>query len=256
MSGHNESFEIYMDAGVQANNAGLHTEALDMRFAAYAAADGDIEAGRAARDIGHSFAALSDDGEHFVSGNLSNGTITEQNAALAGAYADHALWLHGQARKSREPGAEREYRASAGYVGTMALRRAIAAEQDGRLDIKAINGARQYLAEAAAGSEDDQYTINFAGRYASAISLYESGVRGRSLARKAWRLAKQSESSELPHSTPNLSAIERKKAQWKAKSRAAGAFVVGLPGMSIQAAPEGTPKRLRSMALKLADRLI
>jgi hypothetical protein len=258
MSEHRESFEVYMAAGVEANNAGQHEEALKMRFVAYAAADGDVATGRAARDIGHSFAALDDDGEYFVDGNLSNGVITAENAVLAEAYADHAVWLHRKAVQDRVPGAEREYRASAGYVGAMALRRAIASEKSGVLNATAAEEAKHYLGEAASGSEDDQYTINFIGRRAIAAGLYENGTHGRRLAKKAWELGKQSESPELPYSTPNLSEEKRKKARQKALVRAAGAFVVSLPGMSASSASafRGKTSRLRALALTISERLV
>jgi hypothetical protein len=256
MSEHTESFEIYMSAGVQANNAGQHVEALEMRFAAYQAADGDIEAGRAARDIGHSFAELGDDGTYYADGGLSNGTISPQNPTLAEAYADHAVWLHRRALEAELPGAEREYWASAGYAGVMALKRAIASEKAGELDEGAVDDARQYLTEATAGPADDQYTINFAGRYATLISLYEDAEAGRGRAIEAWRLARHSEAPGLPHSNPNLSASERRKAQNLARARAAGAYVMSLPGVSAASIRRGHTSKLRRLALGLAERLI
>ncbi len=258
MSEYGEPFEIYMAAGVEANNAGRHAEALESRFHALTVAGGSVEAGRAARDIGHSFAALGDDGEYFVDGNLSNGVIASENAVLTEAYADHAVWLHKKAVEDRLPDAEREYRASAGYVGTMALKRAIASEKNGALNATAAEEAKHYLGEAVSGAEDDQYTINFIGRRAIAAGLYENGSYGRQLARTAWKLGKQSEAPELPHSTPNLSEANRKKARQVALVRAAGAFVVGLPGMSASSSSafQGKASKLRKFGLTVSERLV
>lgn len=252
MSEQLSQFKQFMAEGVRLNNVGAHQEALSARLNAYALSEPDsVEAGRAARDIGHSFVGLEDDGTTFK-------TSETQNTTLAAAYAEHAVRIHNNAREANVVGAEREYRASAGYFGTMALARAIAAEKERSSDELAVADAKHYLNEATSGPENDQYTINFAARHATALGLYESSKAGRASALDAWRLGRKSEAPDLPYSNPMLSRKERRNAQRKAMSRSVGAFVVGsLAGVSSADSAE-TPRhtRRRSTALSIAERLI
>lgn len=246
------SFEAELAAGVSLNNKGEYQEALDSHFRAYDMAGSDIlTAGRAARDIGHTFAnsfAKVDDGKTFA-------TDESENRVLAEAYGMHAVYLHRQLESvgDNAHAIRREQQASAGYLGTTLLAHAIGAEKAGDEPRMAdtASDALRYLRDATEGQpDDDQYTINFIARDTMARALYSKQNPITHITR-AWRLGRQSENPAYPHSNPNLSPEARRVAKMRALARAAGASTIQL----LRTQPTDSSCR-RTAALALAERLL
>lgn len=239
-NGYATQFLQYMATGVELNNTGQHEAALAVRFEAFALASSDtLDAGRAARDISHSLMRIGD--------------IT-----LADAYAEYAVHTHEDTWDRGDTGAEREYRASVGHMGTLALRRAMLSEATDTFDALAAREARDYLTEAVGGPHDDQYTINFSGRRAVAAGLYEGEKQGRYTAREAYHLGRRSESPEFPYSTPQLSEKEHAAARRKGMIRGVAAYAVSVLANVTTPVAEEAPKYglRRKAALAIASRII
>lgn len=249
-------FNSLMTAGVLYNNSGEHEEALKRRFEAYKLAEpSSMAAGHAARDIAHSFMRLADDGEVFSVPNSEE--IVPQNQTLAMAYAEHAVRVHGTtAREQRgDPLVLREYRASAGLLGTLCLQQAIDSERNGTYNIEAIYQASTYLGEAVRPPED-QYTVNFSGRHAVQAALYHPRHGVRRELHQARKLARHSEASDMPHHNPTLTPKERRAARHKAGLRVLAATAINAisPMPILDRTPNQGPRR--KLALWLARKVI
>ena len=246
----NEAFEGLMAQGGQLHAARDYDRALAVRYEAWHLTSGDsLDAGRAARDIAATYdrQRSPDDAHHW---------------------SHRALNIHNGLLES-VPTVLRERAASAMYVGSVMLRKAVVDELGGsqdsnneenpRRDITAVRqNAWSYLrsamknielAEKAADIPVDQYRVNITGRASMAESLYGSRTKGLVLGITAVGLAARSESRANPTSGPTLSAAERVKAKGKAFQRGVAAL-----GISVLASPK--PNLRRRTALKVAQKAL
>ena len=250
MSSHEElttlpTFEDLMAQGVDLNNAGNYELALQTRLQAYdLAPQNSVEAGRAARDIGHTYRALRGvTSPHEVVETADN--VPDETAAATWLW--RAVQIHHYAVAYGAPGAERELRATLGEWGTLCLQWALQHEgANKRYDKAAIQIARAALGDAMRGSEGDQYGVNFAARRAIGEALYPTSLNERTAAiAEARRLAPLSESQELRGSNPNISKRGRIKARSVARARAAVASTISRVSPEIPSYDEAPSKSLR-----------
>lgn len=141
--------------------------------------------------------------------------------------------------------------------GSIDAHRAVTHEEDGSVSIETAKNlgkaslgwfreAYQDLLQTEGSSEyPDQHRINLVSRLALAEALYGDKHEARKVAKTARKLAPMSERPDNPTSA-QLSAKDQKKAQQRAKARAAAASLIAwMPGIG-----KNTPTR--KVALKLA----
>ncbi len=159
-------------------------------------------------------------------------------------YAQSAVQIHDRLRWTDGAEAIREFRASSGVYGQLLLKQALFTERDTFINWNVVDRARDHLADAINGPDDDQYTINFVGRHAILLAMYGKRSEARAAAKRAWQLGKVSELPDHPYSNRDLIDKQRNTARRRAMGRAAAAYALNVlaPKPYQNEGPGGPPR--------------